>query len=162
MMAMIVDCWVSLRSIQPTKSRGCVAFAGWVVERNPTRNDRTDRGNGSENELESDVKLEIHGKRLWLLILVLICWSGWCWSALASPVDIVDDAGQAIHFEQSPKRVVSLVPSATEIIFAIGAEDALRGITYHSASLRGAGKKILVGGFFSPSAERITVLRPTW
>ncbi|XPS86797.1 periplasmic binding protein modulated with adenosylcobinamide aminohydrolase, CbiZ [Desulfosarcina variabilis str. Montpellier] len=113
-----------------------------------------------KNNLESAVNFEINNKRWWVLILVLVFWSGW-WSIVwASPVDITDDAGQAIHFEQAPKRVVSLVPSATEIIFAIGAEDALRGITYHSASLRGAGEKILVGGFFSPAADRITALRP--
>ena len=106
------------------------------------------------------MNLPIHKKRLWLLLLVLVCWSGWCWPALASPVDITDDTGRTIHFNQPPKRVVSLVPSATEIIFAIGAEDALRGITYHSASLPGASSKIIVGGFFSPSVEQILSLRP--
>ena len=97
-------------------------------------------------------------KRPWLLIIV-----GWimsCSLVWASPVDIVDDTGRMIHFEQSPQHVVSLVPSATEIIFAIGAGDALSGITYHSASLQGAAEKTLVGGFLSPSAERVMALKP--
>ena len=56
--------------------------------------------------------------------------------------------------------MVSLVPSATEIIFEIGADDAVCGITYHDASLQGAAGKTIVGGFFLPSAERIMALAP--
>ncbi len=104
------------------------------------------------------MNVQLRNKKSWLLILV--GWLGLCSLAWAGSFDLVDDAGRAIHFEQCPQRVVSVVPSATEIIFAIGAGDALCGITYHSASLQGAAGKTLVGGFVSPSAERINTLKP--
>lgn len=100
----------------------------------------------------------LHNKRLCLLTLV--CLLGMSSLTWASPIEITDDAGKVIHLDNCPRRVVSLVPSATEIIFAIGAGDALSGIAYHSASIRGAAGKTLVGGFFSPSTERVMALKP--
>ncbi len=88
---------------------------------------------------------------LWLFLSV---------SAWATPMDITDDAGNTLHFYKPPKRVVSLVPSATEIIFAIDAQDALVGITHHSSALRGAAKKTIVGGYTSPSIPHIMALEP--
>ena len=104
------------------------------------------------------MNLELSWKRRWLLTVV--GWLGLCSLTWAGPFDVVDDAGRTLHFDRCPRRVVSVVPSATEIIFAIGAGDALCGITYHSASLQGAADKPLVGGFVSPSVERINTLKP--
>jgi adenosylcobinamide amidohydrolase/ABC-type Fe3+-hydroxamate transport system substrate-binding protein len=59
-----------------------------------------------------------------------------------------------------PSRIVSLLPAATEILFALGAGDAVQGITYHSESLPEAAGKKIVGGFFHPSTDRITALNP--
>lgn len=78
----------------------------------------------------------------------------------AEQIEIVDDSGTTFHFDCAPKRVVSLVPSATEIIFAIGAGDSVAGITHHSSFLPGAAGKIIVGGFFRPSVTRIQQLLP--
>jgi len=78
----------------------------------------------------------------------------------AAAMEIVDDSGERLALSGPPARVVSLVPSATEIIFAIGGEDHLVGITYHSSGISGAADKSIVGGFFSPSAERVAALDP--
>lgn len=80
--------------------------------------------------------------------------------ATAKAIQVVDDSGAVISFNAPPKRVVSLVPSLTEIIAQIGAADALVGITHHDthpASL--AGKKV-VGGFLAPSISAIAALKP--
>jgi len=90
-----------------------------------------------------------------LAFLLLVCSAAW-----ASSVKVIEDAGNDLRFSGPPKRVVSLMPSATEIIFAIGAADHLAGITHHSTALRGAAGKAIVGGFFSPSVERIKALDP--
>lgn len=95
-----------------------------------------------------------------LLFLVLVFLLAVCPPAWATPVRVTDDAGNDLHFNEPPERVVSLVPSATEIIFAIGAADRLAGITHHSTSLRGAAGKTVVGGFSSPSVQRIAALDP--
>ncbi len=59
-----------------------------------------------------------------------------------------------------PDRIVSLLPAATEILFALGAGDSVQGLTYASADLPGAAGKQIVGGFFHPSMDRIKALDP--
>ena len=81
-------------------------------------------------------------------------------SAFSYPVQFTDSSGNTITLKQQPIRVVSLVPAITEIIFAIGAQDTIRGITYHSTYPPGTGDKAVVGGFFSPSVDHIRKLAP--
>jgi iron complex transport system substrate-binding protein len=73
---------------------------------------------------------------------------------------ITDSKGNDLVFKNPPLRVVSLVPSAAEILFEIGAGEAMAGLTYHDATLEGAADKAVVGGFFMPSLERIKALQP--
>jgi len=96
----------------------------------------------------------------WFQVFIVIFWLGFCATVWAAPVEVTDDAGNRIYLSDVPRQVVSLVPSATEIIFAIGAEEGLAGITYHSSNIPGAGDKSIVGGFFSPSAQRIMAINP--
>lgn len=42
---------------------------------------------------------------------------------------VVDDIGRSIDLEVEPERVVSMAPSVTEIIFALGAGDKIVGVT---------------------------------
>lgn len=44
-------------------------------------------------------------------------------------VSVVDDIGRSIDLEVKPERVVSMAPSVTEIIFALGAGDKIVGVT---------------------------------
>ena len=81
-------------------------------------------------------------------------------SAAAGVIEIVDDSGHQLTLSGLPARVASLVPSATEIVFAIGGEERLAGITYHSTHIPGAADKTIVGGFFAPSVERVLALEP--
>ncbi len=88
------------------------------------------------------------------IILVWLC----CNSCFASHG--VDSQGNRLVFEHPPQRVVSLVPTATEILFEIGARDAVSGVTYHDATLEGAAEKTMVGGFFMPSVKKIIESQP--
>ncbi len=82
-------------------------------------------------------------------------------TAMAGTTIRVKDSNRTEHiFNAPPQRVVSLVPSATEILFEIGADQAILGLTYHDATLKGAEEKTVIGGFFQPSVKRITSLRP--
>ena len=72
----------------------------------------------------------------------------------------VDDGGKSIEIIKPPARVVSLVPSITEILHEMGAGDAVKAITYHDVyPVENAGKQI-VGGFFSPSLDVIAAEKP--
>lgn len=97
------------------------------------------------------------------LIRILALCMGLAWlytiTCFASP-GVTDPLGNDILLENPPTRVVCLVPSASEILFEIGAGKAIIGLTYHDATLEGAAEKAVVGGFFMPSVERIKTLQP--
>jgi len=61
---------------------------------------------------------------------------------------------------QVPKRAVSLSPSVTEAIIEIGAGKNLIGTTYHCTLPPEVAGKEIVGGYFSPSIEKIIQLKP--
>lgn len=46
-----------------------------------------------------------------------------------TPYTVTDDRGEDIEFEQAPETIVSLIPSNTEIVFALGAGKQLVGVT---------------------------------
>lgn len=58
------------------------------------------------------------------------------------------------------RTIVSLVPSVTEIVFALGAEDRLVGVTNQCDFPAGARDKYRVGDFLNPDPERIAALEP--
>jgi iron complex transport system substrate-binding protein len=71
-----------------------------------------------------------------------------------------DMLGHDVGLASPPARIVSLVPSATEIIFALGAADRLVAVTDFCDYPPEARRKPSVGGMLSPSLETITALRP--
>jgi len=62
--------------------------------------------------------------------------------------------------EPGPQRVVSLAPSTTETIFALGFGDRLVGVTTSCDYPADARKIPKIGGFMSPSLETIAAKRP--
>ena len=60
----------------------------------------------------------------------------------------------------SEQRVVSLVPSVTETLFALGVEERLVGVTTFCDYPHEARLKPKVGDFSNPSVERIMALKP--
>jgi len=79
---------------------------------------------------------------------------------LAHELIVKDSQENLLTIETPVRRVVSLVPSATEVLFEIGAEDAVAGITYHDSTLKGGLGKQIIGGFFYPSIEKIKQIKP--
>lgn len=63
-------------------------------------------------------------------------------------------------FASPPRRVVSLYPTASEILVALGAADSLAGVTIHDSGQPGLASKPLVGGFATPDVERVLALNP--
>ena len=76
------------------------------------------------------------------------------------PVTFTDAQVHKITVNEAPSRVVSLVPSITEIVFRIGAGDSVKAVTYHSIYPPEATSKEIVGGFFSPSLKAIETIKP--
>lgn len=76
------------------------------------------------------------------------------------PVVLPGADGRPVAVEQRPARVVSLVPSVTELIFAVGGGDAVVGATLHDEWPPEAARKPPMGGFFSPSPDAIRAADP--
>ena len=95
-----------------------------------------------------------------LAVLFLILATGAASSALSYPSEFTDSNGTRIIIRKKPVRVVSLIPGITEIIFSLGAGNAVKGITYHTVYPLEASKKEIVGGFLSPSTQRIKEINP--
>jgi iron complex transport system substrate-binding protein len=78
----------------------------------------------------------------------------------AGGVEVVDQTGRALTLPAPPRRIVSLVPSVTEILFAIGAQETLAGVTDFCDFPADAKRKPSVGGMISPSLEALVTLKP--
>lgn len=78
----------------------------------------------------------------------------------ASAVTVTDPTGQPLTLPDSPRRLISLVPSVTETIFALGSEDLLVGVTDFCDFPPAARRKPRVGSMLDPNLEAVAVLRP--
>jgi len=96
--------------------------------------------------------------RLLFIILFITLWV--TPPTFSYPVEFADSSGKSITIDKKPERVVSLVPSITEIIFKVGAGNAVKAVTYHDNYPGEPGSKKIVGGFFSPSLKAIEAMQP--
>jgi iron complex transport system substrate-binding protein len=76
------------------------------------------------------------------------------------PLTITDDASRTVTIEAVPKRIVSLAPANTEILYALGAFDRVVGVTTfddYPAEVKDVAK---VGDFMTPNLEAIAAATP--
>ena len=71
----------------------------------------------------------------------------------------VDDAGRRLYLAKPPARIVSLAPSITEMLFSLGLEGQIVGVTEFCDYPPAAKSKAKVG-YANPSVEAIITLRP--
>ena len=74
--------------------------------------------------------------------------------------EVADELGRTIRIPQQVRRIVSLSPSSTETIYALGLQDRLVGDTDYCDYPADAQKKTKVGGATNPSLEVIASLHP--
>ena len=79
------------------------------------------------------------------------------WAVFSSPETA---AVNALADFQTPRRIVSLVPAVTEMLFAIGAGDAVVGISSFDRYPPEALERTRVGALVDPDVERMLSLKP--
>lgn len=79
---------------------------------------------------------------------------------LLAPPAMMDDYGRTVSLSSEPQRIISIAPSVTEMVFAIGAEKRLVGVDSESDFPPEARRIQKVGSYISPSLERIIALDP--
>jgi len=77
-----------------------------------------------------------------------------------SAVTITDDAGITLTLNTTPERIVSLSPSSTEILSALGLFDHIVGVTDVCDYPPEVKDKTRVGGYSAISIERVAATRP--
>ena len=81
-------------------------------------------------------------------------------AAQPSTHEVVDELGRTLRIPVVPTRIVSLAPSLTETVYALGLQDRLVGDTDYCDYPPDAQKKPKVGGAINPNLEEIAALRP--
>ncbi len=76
------------------------------------------------------------------------------------PLEKRDDRGVVVRLESPPRRVVSLAPSLTEIVFLLGKEETLAGVTRFCNYPPRALSLPKIGGVVDPDVEKIVAARP--
>ena len=120
-------------------------------------------GGGGDPARDGDVQVggRLRSARMtrlaWLVLAALALLLG---AAPARGLTVVDQGGHTLTLPGPPSRIVSLLPSATEILFAIGAQDRLAGVTDLCDYPAEARTKPSVGGMIAPSLEALVALKP--
>jgi iron complex transport system substrate-binding protein len=101
--------------------------------------------------------------KLWGVLVVLLsllasvtigCQAGF------TPGTYTDDMGREVTINEIPQRIVSHVPSITEMLFALGVGERVVGVSDYCDYPEEAESKTSVGNYFNPSIENIVALEP--
>jgi iron complex transport system substrate-binding protein len=97
-----------------------------------------------------------------LLALLLLLSGAACRrpAAAATGVRVADDAGDTVSVAAPVRRIASLIPATTELLFAIGAGDAVVGRTTWCDYPPAASRVTNLGDGIAPSLEAILAIRP--
>ena len=71
-----------------------------------------------------------------------------------------DEVGKEVTFPFPPKRIVSLAPNITEILFALGLDKEIVGVSIHCNFPEKARTKVRVGSYIRLDFEKIISLNP--
>src|SRR5215469_14517777 len=72
----------------------------------------------------------------------------------------VDELGFRVELEHPPERIVSLVPSWTETLFAFGLQERIVGVTRFCIAPPETAPVSKIGGTKNPNVEAIAQLAP--
>ena len=96
------------------------------------------------------------------LLSVVIAFFLACWSSLgaAQPITVYDDLQRAVNLSAPAKRIISLAPSLTELLFVAGAGNRIVGVSEYSDFPPQAQGYPVVGRYDLLDMEAIVALAP--
>ena len=99
--------------------------------------------------------------KFWRLINIFMIFIWLCFGELPATAGIVtDQLGRKVIVPENPRRVISLAPGITEIIFALNRESLLKGVTRHCDFPAEAKLLPRVGSYVELDLEKIISLNP--
>ena len=72
----------------------------------------------------------------------------------------IDEVGREVTFPFPPERILSLAPNITEILFSLGLDEEIVGVSIHCNFPEKAKSKPRVGSYIGLDFEKITSLKP--
>ncbi len=101
------------------------------------------------------------GEKALLFLYVLLTLVLFHVSALHSaPRTFKDEVGREVEVPFPPKKIVSLAPNITEILFSLGLDQEIIGVSIHCNFPEKANSKVRVGSYISLDFEKIVFLQP--
>lgn len=82
--------------------------------------------------------------------------------AFAFPLTLQDDLGRTVTLQAPPKRIVTMLPSVTETVCALGACDRIVATDDYSDWPESVKRLPKAGGLYNPNPELIVSSSPTW
>ncbi len=92
-------------------------------------------------------------KTSWIFLLLVV-------GLPVQAATLIDMVGREVELHEPPRRIISLAPSLTEILYALGAGDAVVGVTDYATYPPEVEIKPSVGGGINPNLEVIVALKP--
>ncbi len=83
-----------------------------------------------------------------------------CALSAKADISVRDDSGAEVRLKEPARRIVSLAPHITEILFTAGAGDRVVGTVEYSDYPEAAKRIARVGGYETPDLESIVALKP--
>jgi iron complex transport system substrate-binding protein len=81
-------------------------------------------------------------------------------TAAAAPVRVTDDLGRQLQWDEPPRRIVTLLPSLTESVCALGACDRLVGVDRYSSWPPQVARLPRLGDLEDAQLEAVLAVRP--
>ncbi len=78
----------------------------------------------------------------------------------SATIDYVDGIGRHVELPRHPQRIISLAPSVTEVLYLIGADNRLIGVTTQCDWPEDAKRKPKIGSLLNPNEEIILSAHP--
>ena len=97
-----------------------------------------------------------------LLAMTILSISILLWTSTSYPATqkFKDEVGREVAFSFPPRRIVSLAPNITEILFSLGLDEEIVGVSIHCSFPEKAKNKPRVGSYINLDYEKITSLKP--
>ncbi|MFW6266511.1 MAG: ABC transporter substrate-binding protein [Halanaerobiales bacterium] len=104
--------------------------------------------------------ISIHSILVIVLAVMMVVGIGNLSTEASFPVEVEDDLGQNITLEEKPEKIITMAPSMTEMVFAIGLGDKVVGVTDYADYPEEALEKDKIGDVTEPSIETIVAMEP--
>jgi len=76
------------------------------------------------------------------------------------PIEVTDQMGRVVKLDKIPERIISLAPSNTKTLIALGLWDRVVAVTDSCSFPPGAQEKPRIGGFTTTNIEKAVALSP--